>query len=235
MAKKKKSKAVKLPNLHESFLYYGPEVEWDTVYEHDHDEMADSYDAFRYPKMVNVRVTSVNIDRLVSELCDKMNLKKKGDEKHKVLRYCVDRILRLLRVYDPDMWDVGTCRRYYGDELDKVELIHTKAQEVSECLENLLSADNPIEFVLKMEYHHLLPELEGQKWEVKSVYIKDVIAGSDHQMRKVDREAEEVYQNYDGPIGICLRNNDGYRLIDGYHRFWSAKKNNKRTVKIVVN
>ena len=49
--------------------------------------------------------------------------------------------------------------------------------------------------------------------------------------KKLESDIVEKYKEYDYPRGICIKNDGGYKLIDGYHRV-AACNNNK--IKMII-
>ena len=56
-----------------------------------------------------LRTKDINITALVDHLC--------GKNKDRYLRYCVERILRICRIYDQYSWEVYADYGYYGQEV----------------------------------------------------------------------------------------------------------------------
>ena len=46
--------------------------------------------------------------------------------------------------------------------------------------------------------------------------------------------SSDLYKNYDGIVGVVIRNGDKLRLIDGYHRYVSALEQKNSTIQVLV-
>lgn len=137
--------------------------------------------------------------------------------------YTIDRILRINKAYLPDNWEVQVCGGYYGEEIDDIILENSIAQKIEDQIHEALSIidlTSRIEYLLKLEYGHILPDLQGRQYSLETVERDSIIFGSDEHYRKVNAENIEHYsdKNYQGIRGIALVKDGRFRLIDGYHR-----------------
>ena len=196
----------------------------------------------------NAHVTSVNISAMVSEIYDSINDSSLSSKRNNTINtilggvskeidiYTIDRILRINKAFEPSNWEVAVCPGYYGEEIDDVTLDSSVARkienEINEAL-SIIELNKRVEYLLKLEYGHILPELENRQYSVESIERDSVIFGSDEHYRKVNAKSLEHYsdKNYDGIRGIALIKKDGYRLIDGYHRCSSTEN---RMVKLLI-
>ncbi|MFW5890616.1 MAG: hypothetical protein ACOCUI_00175 [bacterium] len=89
-------------------------------------------------------------------------------------------------------------------------------------------------FSLEAEYGYILEKLKDLKsFEITKVNMCDIHPNNDIYFRKVCNCNFDI--DYDDPIAFCVEgSNDTYKIIDGYHRYTIAKKDNKRKVKIVL-
>jgi hypothetical protein len=82
-----------------------------------------------------------------------------------------------------------------------------------------LNDDNlKVEEILRLEYGKLLPELEGRTWTVEKVKREQVKFGNHAYQKRLDDSSVSMYGEYAGIRGVLIPKDDGYRLIDGYHR-----------------
>jgi len=154
------------------------------------------------------------------------------DVKDQVLVYCTDRILSIAEIYKSDNWQVNIEKGYYGEEIEGVVLdssIKTEIFERIRFLENLTGSEKILS-VLDYEYGYLLPKLKDVKQaEIKEVDIESISFNKDYY-KKISEETVDFYKDYSLPVGVCLDNS----LIDGYHRVIAAKRNNKKTVLVII-
>jgi hypothetical protein len=128
--------------------------------------------------------------------------------------YTIDRILRINKAYEPTNWEIQVCGGYYGQEIDDIIL-----DELERAFD-LIDLTERIEYLLKLEYGHILPALQGLKYSIETVERDSIIFGSDEHYRKVNTESLDHYsdKNYTGIRGVALVKDGRFRLIDGYHR-----------------
>lgn len=197
----------------------------------------------------NAHVVSVNVSQMVNALKDanfdssissKRNSKINsvlGNITDDIDHYTIDRILRINKVFDKSNWEVQVCSGYYGQEVDDVILDDSLAQKIEVQLEEALSIINlnkRIEYLLTLEYGHILPELKDKDYKIVSVERDSIIFGSDTNKNKVASEDLQHYndKNYDSIRGIVSLKSDKYRLIDGYHRCFASEN---RLIKVLLN
>lgn len=170
---------------------------------------------------VNLHIENISINGVRTHFLEK-SLKKKGVIETKddsFVEYCVDRLLRIHKVYLEDNWEINTGRGYYGDEVESITLgdfgdLRDKVKHIIN-----LHPDDRIEAILLEEYGHLIPAVKDRKWEQISVPTSLLVCGNEDYRKKVDGE---IYKEWDTPelaIGIYVTDNGRYKLIDGYHRY----------------
>ncbi|RDJ35190.1 MAG: hypothetical protein DWQ19_10220 [Crenarchaeota archaeon] len=133
--------------------------------------------------------------------------------------YCIERILTINKIWDAGNWDVIVRPGYYGEEISGCQF--RWGELVDKQIETALNFKTnraKIEYILKLEYGHLLPEVQGKRWLIKKVDKNDVVFGQKLYHEKLDQSVIEKYQDYPFPRGICLFQDGKYRIIDGYHR-----------------
>jgi hypothetical protein len=137
--------------------------------------------------------------------------------------YTIDRILRINKAYEPTNWEVQVCGGYYGQEIDDIILEDSVAQKIENQINEALSIidlTSRIEYLLKLEYGNILPDLQNRQYSIETVERDSIIFGSDEHYRKVNTKNLDHYsdKNYHGIRGIALVKDGKFRLIDGYHR-----------------
>lgn len=153
--------------------------------------------------------------------------------------YCIDRILRINKVYNPENWDITWSHNYYGEEIDSIKIYSSIYNKVCFDIEELISLDTldeKIELILKKEYGYISPKLTGKTYEVLNVISDDIVFGQIAYKKKLEKEKNtfEFYSdvNYRIPIrGICSYDMGKFRVIDGYHRILSTRE---KTIRILV-
>jgi hypothetical protein len=174
-------------------------------------------DYCRCGTITNARVTDVNLATIHHALIENRKLTE-------VESYCVDRILVAYQLYDVNVWNVNVTSGYYGEEIKSITLdsqIATKCDQDIEAMLALLSNAEKIEFVLNLEYGYLLAILAGKRYKIITVEKKDLSFQTGHYHR-LNRDIVSGYKDYSLPRGIVIKQENQYRLIDGYHRCAAA-------------
>lgn len=152
-------------------------------------------------------------------------------------RYTIDRILRINKVFDKSNWEIQICGGYYGQEIDDIILDDYCAQKIESELNqafSIMDMKNRIEYLLTLEYGHILTELQDKDYKVISIKRDSVIFGSDTQHQKVATEDLRHYssKNYHLIRGLVVSKGNKYRIIDGYHRCFASED---RIIKVLLN
>lgn len=153
--------------------------------------------------------------------------------------YCIDRILRIHKLWDPENWEKYWSRGYYGDEVDSIEISDTVYNKISTDIDHIISLPNlkeKIEYVLVQEYGFLLDKLKSKNYEVIEVNKSDIIFSQEFYLKKIEKELEFYKDSHFDLIkGVCLLDNDKWRVIDGYHRLVNSKKDKVKIISIYEN
>ena len=150
--------------------------------------------------------------------------------------YTIDRILRINKVYEPTNWEINVCGGYYGQEIDNIILEDSIARKLEEQIDEALSIielTKRVEYLLKLEYGHILPSLQNCQYSVETIERDKIIFGNNNHYKKVNLKNIDHYSdnNYNSIRGIVLKKDEEYRLIDGYHRCSST---NNKTIQLIV-
>lgn len=219
----------------DDFQYSGVDIDYDI--ERHCDEHGCHEDGIcRCSTIENTRVEKINIYDIYNSIIhrgsrQRVELNFEFDDQF--INYCIYRLLITNKVYNESNWEINTCGGYYGEEILRIYFCDT--EKVSKQIDTLynVSTQDRIRRILEMEYGFILDSLKGKKFVEKEIDTKDIIVGNDTYRKKID---VGLYSNYpkDLPIGIYLKQNDKYRLIDGYHRYVDLVEGKKlKTVKII--
>ncbi len=151
-------------------------------------------------------------------------------------KYTIDRILRLNKIWKPELWNISVSGGYYGQEVDEIVLVEEVVQKLNSQLEKAFDIDNlkeRIDYLLELENGFVLDELKDKKYCVSVINIDDIVfPNTDHKRRVL---TEELYhysdKNYKGIRGIVKKDVMKWRVIDGYHRL---SKTENKLVKVLV-
>ncbi len=187
-------------------------------------------------------IDSVDVYRLGAEIYnlyfDNDSLGAKRDNKIRNLLYgsnkefdlyTIDRILRKVKIWENDKWDIGVDGGYYGDEIDNIHIKISVCEVIDSYIDEAfsLSFNERVEYLLKLEYGYLLEKLQGLEFEVVSLDRLKVIFPNDNYYKNIKEEHYDHYadRNYQGIRGIAVLDDGFYKLIDGYHRMSTASSN----------
>lgn len=188
----------------------------------------------------NCVVTDVRFSKLVKSVYDlyfdnsksgKRTLKINyvlGDITKDIELYTIDRILRINKVFSPDVWEIQVCNGYYGQEIGCVILNHNVSILIESQLShafNIINLTERIKYLLNLEYGKVLPELQNCKYLLTEIERDSIIFGSKPHFDRVKEKKLMFYsdENYKLVRGIVIEKKDGYRLIDGYHRCFASE------------
>ena len=148
--------------------------------------------------------------------------RKRAYKLSKVEQYCIDRLTRIHKLYDSDLYTVKVVGGYYGEEIDGVELDGVVAKKFLDSVSTMMAAPDDIskiKFILKEEYAFVLDLIKGTN-AVRIVTIdgyEELLKNPDYALRIKNSDIGSYVMDESLPRGII---HDG-RLIDGYHRMAS--------------
>ena len=178
------------------------------------------------------RYTNFTLDPCFNEITEKLyeivskNYEDTKEDSGKVFeQYIIDRIARVHKLWDGDNFEVELWNGLYGDEVGGISLETNTFKELENVFD-LNDNSKRIEYILKLEYGYLLPELEGKTYKVETIKKEDIIFGSVGHYKKLDGSNLDHYSDnkYNGIRGLVIPVGDKYRLIDGYHRCFKTEK-----------
>lgn len=147
--------------------------------------------------------------------------------------YCIDRILRINKVWDKNNWRFDWGGSYYGDEVKSAfldEKIFNSIQSDLDKINNLKTIQEKISYLLVREYGYLLTGVNEMKWKISNVKREDIFFPQKEHLKKVKKENSENFLSQTEIKGVCMRVNDKLKVIDGYHRLFF---NEQRYYKII--
>jgi len=214
-----------------NFEYFGVDVE----YSYSHNCNEDSCDMIcRCGKISDIRV-SVDEIKVIEYLMEKITgvFKRCNVFYDNITEYCIERLLKNYNLSNPSLYDVDYGNGYYGEEIKGV-FINIYEELVKDIYSIIYDKPiNSVKFVLEKEYGHLIDVVKNSNdcW-IEEVYIKDLIISNPDHYVKLNKKIIDIYKNYKLPIGIYVKSDNKYRIIDGYHRY---KANvDKEMCKIIV-
>jgi len=172
----------------------------------------DSNDYCRCQEVIGIEINP-DLDKLVKEI-----LKEHRLSLTEINNYCVERILVNLKYWKNSNWEFDASPDYYGETLDGVYF--EKEDELEDAINKLKQMSSDIEkikFVLSMEY----PDIKFDAVDnCNTLDILELPIGEiENKKIKVPKWSLEAYKDWQGIIGVCLKENNRYRLVDGHHRY----------------
>lgn len=218
----------------------GATVEYTLV--NDCEECCDTEGVCRCGRVENARVSAVDLKMLcrhfhslffehgkTSRRNGMINQILYGSEKE-LDTHCIDRVLRANRAWLAEAWEVGVIDGYYGQELGEAQIRDRILEKINSEIEEVLGLgriSEKVEFLLRLEYGRVLPELDGKRYEIRKIAAADIIRGSSGHSNLVSAKNCDYYSdlNFSGIRCLVSDLGDGkYRLIDGYHRISATLK-----------
>lgn len=150
--------------------------------------------------------------------------------------YCIDRIIRHFKLWDKYSWETNIIRGYYGEEVDSIKIEKSIALKIQNNLNDIFSIkdlNSKIEFLIKLEYGYILPELIGCEYKISEINKNDIIYFKKDYLKSCIKEDYYSDKNYNGIRGIVLPKDDKFRLIDGYHRFLSTDNEKIKMIEVI--
>jgi hypothetical protein len=189
----------------------------------------------RCGKITDEKVSDIKRS-VLDHLVQKIKLRKNGKIKdyHLVVKdntffeYCVNRLYSINKLYEPDSWEITISGGYYGQEIDSVSPTNSFFDDVVQLAK--LNPQERINYVLTREYGYVHEKLRNKVFIERTVPTKYLVIGNEY--RKI---YQKIYDDkeYKLPIGIYLRKNNKFVLIDGYNRFYSIVPNIMGNVTII--
>ena len=109
-------------------------------------------------------------------------------------------------------------------------------EKIVNAYNELLALNSDIEkikYCLRLEYGYLINCVESSSFvDIIEVDPHEIYTPQMEYFRRVDKDVIDEYKDRYLPIAVCIKNEDRYKLIDGYHRFVANKDND--TVAIII-
>ncbi len=147
-----------------------------------------------------------------------------------VNKYCIHRILTILKVWNPESWSAEKISGYYGDEVGHVlinsDIFEKISFHVAELI-NLTTLKSKIEYVLKLEYGHILDSIKDKEYSIVNINIDELYFSQKNHHKNVLNKNVDFYSDKeylrDSIRGVAEWSEGKWRVIDGYHRLSHTK------------
>jgi hypothetical protein len=188
----------------------------------------------------NEHVDSVDVSSIVKRIYDDFFEQGKAADRNNAINevlygigkdidiYTIDRIIRSYKIWENENWNIEVEGGYYGQEVGDVTIKESIADKIEEELLTVFSLPSlkeKIEYLLKLEYGKILPEIADSSYESIVIDKDDVIFGVEKHLKKVMKKDLDFYsdKNYNSIRGIVKKSGDKWQVVDGYHRIFSTK------------
>ena len=222
-----------------TFQYNGAYVDYGYTYDCEN-YGCDEEGICRCGTINNEHIDSVDVSLIVKRIYDEFFEQGKAANRNNAINevlygigkdidiYTIDRILRSYKIWENENWNIEVEGGYYGQEVNDVRIKESIADKIEEELLivfSLPSLKEKIEYLLKVEYGKILPELSNCNYESIVIDKDDVIFGVEKHLNKVMKKDLDFYadKNYNGIRGIVVKSGDKWRIVDGYHRIFTTK------------
>lgn len=191
-------------------------------YNHEEDYCGDYC---RCGKIVGIEPGKPNSFRIASAIAKSYNKKLST-----IKEYAIERWANMLT---HDDFDIKSTGGYYGEEVDSITLKTRACDE----LYRLLESDDPIDFMLNLEYPGIPNPHRGKKWELQtSTKISLIDPSINAKLNKTTLEYYKTKLTYGMKrfTILCIAKSGGrFGLIDGRHRLEALIKNKQRLVDVI--
>jgi len=222
-----------------TFQYNGIYIDYNYIYDCE-SYGCDEEGICRCGSIENEYVESVDVSLIVKKIYNDFFEQGKAADRNNTINevlygigkdidiYTIDRILRSYKIWETQNWNIEVEGGYYGQEVGDVKIKESIADKIEEELLTVFSLPSlkeKIEYLLKVEYGKILPEIVDSTYEYIVIDKDDIIFGVEKHLNKVMKKDLDFYsdKNYNGIRGIVVKSGDKWRVIDGYHRIFSTK------------
>jgi hypothetical protein len=202
----------------------------------------------------SVNINKIFINRIVDQLFVKKfdinsNSWKRDESINRILfgidylyvfyKYCIERILVLNKIYDVNLWTAKWSSGYYGDEVDSISLdsntFNKIQRDISEIFK-LNEVSDMVKFLLQKEYGYILDKIEKcTNYSIEFVDRSQIVfPQKEYQSAVSKKDLSYIDDNKFNICGVCLKELDKYKVIDGYHRLTYFTKKQPKVLIISI-
>lgn len=141
--------------------------------------------------------------------------------------YCIERLLAIHKLYDSSNWTFSYLNGYYGHEIDKLVINQNIQDEIKSEVEKLLSFNTfkeKVNYILTLEYGFVSDQLKDCAYKFETIERSKLYFPQTKHYKKVSKKTYYKKRDPDSIFGICLKQGEKYRVIDGYNRLSQTTK-----------
>lgn len=210
-----------------SQLNYCCEYDYNSFYECQNGSDCCANDYCRCGVITDARVTQVRFDSFMDSLAKDRNLATLDI-------YILDRLVRICKLYDPNMWEVNVEAGYYGQEVSGCKTDFNPLINHLTAVNDLSDLDR-VKYVLQAEYGYLTDFVkESTQFSFKTVKVNRMKLFNENHMRKISKDSIDIYKNYSLPKAIVRQTDSEFYVIDGYHRVVAAQHQNLQDIDVLL-
>lgn len=186
-------------------------------------KLEDYYDKFNIEykinnnKIINIKIKHVYERILISEYLERFRNNYFSNDL--IREYAIERVFCINNLYLSDSWKPNIERGFEFDEFISVEM--KNYYRILSSLSFIVHAkdDNQIiEYILSEENNYLPIEAQYKNWEIDIINKKNITTNRKIMSQKIKSFELDSYI----PLGIYLKDDDKYELLDGHERFANA-------------
>lgn len=190
-------------------------------------------------QITTIRIKFVDIPSIAKSIWEKANdHKSKAFHRKNKIRmlldgvdnridvYCLDRILKINKIWELNNLDWSYINGYYGHEVDKIQLNEETVGLINSQYERcnqLKSLKEKMEYILTLEYGYILDSLKNCDYQLEEVERDLIFFPQKNHYQKVKKKNTYRSRQKDTIMGLCIYEHGTYRVIDGYNRLSQSK------------
>jgi hypothetical protein len=204
--------------------FYKTNLLWVIDYDYDRSGCTCDEDICRCTTIEDRWINNIDVNQVKSKLYNQHKT-----QNSIINEYCFDRICHIFKIYDKDCYEIEVVNGYYGEEIEGIWF--NNEEEVFNAYNKLCQLDSDIEkikYCLELEYGYLIDSVKSAvKMKLIDVSPNEIYLPQMEYFKRIDKDVVDAYKRTALPIGVCVKNDNHYKLIDGYHRFVATKDREK--------
>lgn len=202
-------------------------------------------------KITNTEIQTIDLEKMSLFIWKQMhNITQKEWKRNEKLRfflqgydqqldiYCIERILRAKEIYLTHNWVFTYRNGYYGQEIESLTINKELQREIAENIIKVLAMVNLKDkclFLLELEYGFIVEHLQNCEWRLETISKEEVIFPQVKHLNKVKKSKLYKNRSEKSIMGICTKEGETYRVVDGYNRISQTKNKNISIISAIIS